>query len=350
MIISPQFSTFYTMTAQELYQRLKTVQPGSVLCNYSMEACENMIPMIQEILELKKQQNAVIFAHSYVSPEIIYSVADFDGDSFKLSQDATKINADRIIFAAVRFMGETAKILNPHKQVLIPGPLTGCSLADSITVNQIEELHRIYPNHTFVCYINTTAEIKAQCDVCVTSSNVIDIFSHIENDKIVFVPDHLMGQNVKAELEKKGIHKEIVLFDGCCYVHEQYDPEMIRFFREQNPGLKVISHPECHPGVALLSDFVGSTGQMVQYIRKSPPHTPFLLLTECGLNARMQSEMPDHTFIGSCSMCKYMKSNSLSNILETLRHPEKALSIEIEESVQIKAKKCIDAMFHYASL
>lgn len=338
------------MTAQELYQRLKMVQPGSVLCNYSMDACENMIPVINEILELKKQQNAVIFAHSYVSPEIILSVADFDGDSFKLSQDATKIDADRIVFAAVRFMGETAKILNPSKEVLIPGTLTGCSLADSISVKQIEELHRLYPDHTFVCYINTTAEIKAQCDVCVTSSNVVNIVSHIENDKIVFVPDRLMGQNIQTELAKKGIKKEIVLFDGCCYVHEQYDSEMIRFFKEQNPGLKVISHPECHPGVALLSDFVGSTGQMVQYMKTTPKDTPFLLLTECGLNARMQMELPGHTFIGSCSMCKYMKSNSLTNILETLRHPQKALSIEIEESIRLKAKKCIDAMFHYASL
>lgn len=338
------------MTAQDLFLRLKAIQPGSVLCNYSLEACENMIPLINEINELKKQQNAVIFAHSYVSPEIIMSVADFDGDSFKLSQDATKIDADRIVFAAVRFMGETAKILNPTKEVLIPGPLTGCSLADSISVDQILELRQRHPDHTFVCYINTTAEIKAHCDVCVTSSNVVSIISHIENDKIVFVPDLLMGQNVQAELIKKGIHKEMILFDGCCYVHEQYDPEMIRFFREQNPGLQVISHPECHPGVALLSDFVGSTSQMMEHMRRAPKKSTFLVLTECGLNARMHAELPDHFFIGSCSMCKYMKSNSLANILETLRHPEKATAIEIEENTRLKAKKCIDAMFHYANL
>lgn len=338
------------MTTQELYDRLKVIQPGSVLCNYSYETCERMIPVINEIQELKKQHNAVILAHSYVAPEIIMSVADYEGDSFKLSQEATKVNADMIVFAAVRFMGETAKILNPSKEVLIPGTLTGCSLADSITGDEVRALRQKYPDYTFVCYINTTADVKSECDVCVTSSNVMHIVSRLDNDKIVFLPDRLMGQNLQAELIKNGIQKKIILHRGTCYVHEQYDPEMIRFFREQNSGLRVVSHPECHPGVALLSDFVGSTGQMIKYIKEAPAHTPFLLLTECGLSARLQTELPNKTFIGSCSMCRYMKSNSLNNILNTLRHPEKAMKIEMEESLREKAKKCIDAMFHYAAL
>lgn len=338
------------MTAQELFDRLSGIQPGTVLCSYTLEYCEKLIPIINEINELKKERNAVILAHSYVAPEIVLSVADYDGDSFKLSQDATKVNADMIVFAAVRFMGETAKILNPNKTVLIPGPLSGCSLADSITGAEVRELRKQYPDHAFVCYINTTADVKAECDVCVTSSNVFKIISNLPNDKIVFVPDHLMGQNLQEALEKKGIHKEIVLHSGCCYVHEKYDPDLIRFFRDQNPGLRVVSHPECHPGVALLSDYVGSTGQMVKYIREQPEQTPFLLLTECGLNARMQYEFPDKTFIGSCSMCKYMKSNSLENILESLRHPEKASTVELSPETMDKARNCIEAMFHYASL
>jgi quinolinate synthase len=341
---------FKNMTAQELFDRLKVIQPGSVLCNYSFETCERMIPVINEIQELKKERNAVILAHSYVAPEIIMSVADFEGDSFKLSQKATQVQAETIVFAAVRFMGETAKILNPGKTVLIPGSLTGCSLADSITGDDVRTLHQKYPDHTFVCYINTTADVKAECDVCVTSSNVMSIVSHLENDKIVFLPDRLMGLNLQAELLNRGIKKQIVTFNGTCYVHEQYDPEMIRFFREQNPGLRVVSHPECHPGVALLSDFVGSTGQMVKYIKDAPAHTPFLLLTECGLSASLQTELPNKSFIGSCSMCRYMKSNSLNNILNTLRYPEKALKVELEESLREKAKKCIDAMFYYAAL
>ncbi len=338
------------MNAKELYDRLKTIQPGAVLCSYSLEKCEKMVKTVNEIQRLKKERNAVILAHTYVAPEIVMTVADFDGDSFKLSQDATKVQADMIIFAAVRFMGETAKILNPGKKVLIPGPLSGCSLADSITGDEVRALRKKYPGHTFVCYINTTADVKAECDVCVTSSNVFKIVSNLPNDKIVFVPDRLMGENLQAELNRRGIKKEIVLHTGCCYVHETYDPDLIRFFREQNPELRVVSHPECHPGVALLSDYVGSTGQMIKYIKDAPAHTPFLLLTECGLSARLQSELPDKTFIGSCSMCRYMKSNSLENILEALRHPEKAAQVELSEDIRIKAKRSIDAMFHYAAL
>ena len=210
------------MTAEELYKRLSSIQPGAVLCTYSMEKCEQMLPLINEINELKKERDAVILAHSYVAPEIILGVADYDGDSFKLSQDATKVSAKTIVFSAVRFMGETAKILNPTKDVLIPGPLTGCSLADSITGAEVKALREKYPDHTFVCYINTTADVKANCDVCVTSSNVMKIVSSLENDKIVFVPDGLMGQNLIDEMQKRGIKKEIVLhsFDMfrpiCC--------------------------------------------------------------------------------------------------------------------------------------
>ncbi len=338
------------MTAQELFNRLKSIQPGAVLCNYTMEYCEKLIPIINEINELKKERNAVILAHSYVAPEIVLGVADYDGDSFKLSQDATKVQADMIIFAAVRFMGETAKILNPTKEVIIPGPLSGCSLADSITGEDVKKLRAKYPGYTVACYINTTADVKAECDVCVTSSNVYKIIANLPNDKIIFVPDRLMGANLQEALEKNGIHKEIVLFSGCCYVHEKYDPELISFFRSQNPGLRVVSHPECHPGVALLSDYVGSTGQMVNYIKDQPEGTPFLLLTECGLNARMHYEFPNKQFIGSCSMCKYMKSNSLENILESLRHPEKASKVELSADVAARAKHCIDEMFRYAAM
>jgi quinolinate synthase len=247
-------------------------------------------------------------------------------------------------------MGETAKILSPEKDVLIPGKLTGCSLADSITGKDVMALREKYPDHAFICYINTTADVKAACDVCVTSGNVMKIVEAFPNDKICFVPDKLMGQNIITEMENRGVKKDIVLYTGSCYVHETYDAELIQFFRSQNPGLKVVSHPECNPSAAFYSDFVGSTGQMVKYIDGLPPKSKVLLLTECGLNARMHYEHPDMEFIGSCSMCKYMKSNSLENILETLRHPEQANRVELDEDIRVKAKKCIDAMFHYANL
>jgi quinolinate synthase len=174
------------------------------------------------------------------------------------------------------------------------------------------------------------------------------IVETIPSDKIFFVPDALMGQNIIDEMKRRGVKKDIKLYNGCCYVHENYDPDLIQFFRSQNPNLKVISHPECNPSVAMLSDYVGSTGQMVSYINQQPKDSCILLLTECGLNARMHYEHPDMNFIGSCCMCKYMKSNSLENILEALRHPEKAEHISLDEGVRVKAKKCIDAMFKYA--
>ncbi len=337
------------MQARELYNKLRSVQNGTVLCRYSMENCEKLTLLINEINELKKEKNAAILAHSYVAPEITFGVADYSGDSYQLSKNAMETSAQTIIFAAVEFMGETAKILNPNKRVLIPGANPGCSLASSITGEQVKKLRQQYKGHTFVCYINTTADVKAACDVCVTSSNVVEITSKIPNNKIVFLPDKLMGENLKNELEKIGVKKEFVLHTGTCYVHEQYDPDLVKYFRIQNKGLQIVSHPECHPGVAMLSDFVGSTGQMLDYIRKLPEENPILLLTECGLNARLQSELPHRRFIGSCSLCKYMKSNSLENILQTLKEPDKAKEIKLDTNILTAAKRCIENMFRYAT-
>ncbi|MCL2284709.1 MAG: quinolinate synthase NadA [Fibromonadales bacterium] len=335
------------MQPQELYSKLRSVRNGTVLCQYSMENCEKLTVLINEINELKKEKDAVILAHSYVAPEITFGVADYSGDSYQLSKNAMETPAQTIIFAAVEFMGETAKILNPGKRVLVPGANLGCSLAESITGQQVKKLREQYKEHSFACYINTTAEVKAQCDVCVTSSNVVKIISKIPNDKIVFLPDKLMGENLKTELEKAGVKKELVLHTGTCYVHEQYDPDLVKYFRMQNEGLRIVSHPECHPDVAKQSDFVGSTSQMLDYVSKLPEEAPILLLTECGLSARLQAEFPNRQFIGSCSLCKYMKSNSLENILQTLKEPLKAKEIKLDPLVLNAAKLCIENMFKY---
>jgi quinolinate synthase len=313
-----------------------------------MEKCEKLAVLINEINELKRERDAAILAHSYVAPEITFGVADYSGDSYQLSKNAMETHANTIIFAAVEFMGETAKILNPNKRVFIPGSETGCSLAGSITGEQAVELRNKYRDYTFVCYINTTADVKAACDVCVTSSNVVKIVSSIPSDKIVFLPDRLMGENLKNELAQRDVKKELVLHTGTCYVHEQYDPDLVKYFRMQNEGLRIVSHPECRPEVAALSDFVGSTGQMLEYIRKSPEEAPILLLTECGLNARLQTELPHRQFIGSCSLCKYMKSNSLENILQTLKAPQNAKEIKLDADVLANAKRCIENMFVYS--
>ncbi len=340
-------SSFQKLTAQELYDRLNHVGMGAVTCNYDMTTCVEMVEKINEINARKIEQNAIVLAHSYVSPEIVYGVADFKGDSYQLSKNATEVNCDTILFSAVRFMGETAKILNPAKEVLIPGTDSGCSLADSINASQVRDLRKKYPDYTFMCYINTTAEVKAECDVCVTSSNVYNIVEKYPSERIVFLPDQLMGQNVQDEMKRRGVEKEIILYEGTCYVHEDYDAEMIELLRQKNPGIDVVSHPECSPGIAMHSDYVGSTDQMLKYIAASNKDE-FLLLTECGLSARLQVEFPQKRFVGTCNMCKYMKSNTLDNILRVLVNPREEDRVLIDPQIIAESKKCIEEMFIWA--
>ncbi len=334
------------MTADILFNKLKTVKLNSGACVYTFEKCEAMLPLINAINAIKAEKNAVILAHSYVTPEIVYGVADFTGDSYGLSKDAMSTKAQTIVFAAVKFMGETAKILNPEKEVLIPGKLSGCSLADAVTGTQVKALKAQYPDYAFVCYINTTADVKAECDVCVTSSNVYAIVEKIPNDKIFFLPDKLMGQNLQEEMQRRGVRKDIKLYHGVCYVHEQYDPEMIQFMRVKFPKVKVVSHPECSPSIIRASDYVGSTNQMMDYVAKSKDEQ-FLMLTECGLTSRLEVEMPYKQFVGSCTMCKYMKSNTLENILRVLVKPDAEDKVSLDPQIMQKARHCIDEMFRY---
>ena len=191
------------VTAEQLYEKLKNIQVGNPICQFTREYCELLLPTIRRIEDLKREKNAIILVHNYVAPQILYSVADYTGDSYGLSKKAKESNADVIVFSAVRFMAETAKILNPGKTVLDPNPNGGCSLADGITAQDVIRLRKEFPGYTFVCYINTTAEVKAQCDVCVTSSNVYAIIEKIPNDKIYFLPDKLMGENVINHLKEK---------------------------------------------------------------------------------------------------------------------------------------------------
>lgn len=333
-------------TPEQLYQKIGHIPIASTSCYFSKEKCEELVPIINEINSLKKKLNAVILVHSYVSPEIIATVADFVGDSYGLSLDALHTDADIIVFCAVKFMAETAQILNPKKRVLIPTSLNGCTLADSITGADVRELRTAYPNSTFVCYINTTADVKAQCDVCVTSSNVYDIIEQISNPHIYFLPDRLMGENIIEEMKKRGVNKNIQLWDGTCYAHAEYEPEMVDFIRLQYPHAAVACHPECKPSVLAKSDFVGSTGQLIQFVKQSSCDE-FFLLTECGLADRLRLELPQKKFIGTCTLCKYMKANTLPLILQTLKNPTKEHMIDIPKDLQEKAFQCIDMMFQY---
>ena len=340
--------TKHHLTADELYQTLKDVKVGTTVCQYSLKKCVELVPLINEINDLKETKNAVILVHSYVSPEIIYGVGDFVGDSYKLSKEAMKTKAKLIVFAAVRFMGETAQILNPDKKVLIPGALDGCTLADSINADQVKQLRKQFPDYTFVCYINTTAEVKAECDVCVTSANVYMVVEKISNKKIYFLPDKFMGENLKNEMANRKAGKDIQFFNGVCYVHEEYNIDQIEKVRLEYPDAKIVSHPECNAEVVAHSDFVGSTEQMLDYMRKTP-NKEFLMLTECGLSSRLQVEFPDKKLVGSCTMCRYMKSNTLEDILRVLKNPQPRDYVVINEKTRLKALKCVEAMFQYAA-
>jgi quinolinate synthase len=337
----------HQMTAKELYEKLKNIKLGTQVCQYSLKKCEELVPMINEILRLKIEKNAVILAHSYTAPEIVYGVADFIGDSYKLSRDAMNTPAKTIVFAAVRFMGETAKILNPDKEVLVPATDPGCTLADAIVAADVKRLRQMFPDHAFVCYVNTTAEVKAECDVCVTSANVYTIVEKYPSDKIYFLPDKFMGMNLKNEMARRGVKKDIQFWNGTCYVHEEYTQEQIFKVRTEYPDVKIVSHPECNAAVIANSDFVGGTEQMLDYMRKSKAKR-FLMLTECGLSSRLQSEFPDKDLVGSCTLCKYMRSNELSGVLQALRDPLPAQRIVIEEAVRVRALKSLEAMFKYA--
>jgi len=332
-----------TTEADRLFRALLSVdcEPGR---QWNYEACRRIAPLTLEINRLKREQDAVILTHSYVEPEIIYGVGDFKGDSYFLSLQARESRAKKIVFAGVVFMAETAKILSPHATVVVPDRGSGCSLADSIDGEGVRRLKALYPDAAVVCYINSTAEVKAESDVCVTSGNVYDIMARLPEHRILFVPDRLMADNVRAELKRRGVDKQIVSSDGTCIVHDQFDPAFIGEARARFPGLKVVAHPECTAEVAAAADFVGSTGAMMKYVKNTPaPY--FLMLTECGLVGRLQVEDPEKRFIGGCRLCPYMKLNSLEKVRDALAAPRPDQIVTLDENLRLRAARCIERMF-----
>ena len=315
---------------------------------WNLEACREIAPLTLEINRLKREKDAVILAHSYVEPEIVYGVADYRGDSYFLSTKAREVKASTIVFAGVRFMAETAKILSPHATVLIPDREAGCSLAASMTGDSLRTLKALYPDATVVCYVNSTAEVKAESDVCVTSTNALHIVSNLPAKRILFVPDRLMGANLRTSLAERGISKEIITSDGTCLVHDQFTPADIAEARARYPDLKVVAHPECTPDVAAIADFVGSTGEMMKFVKTSKaPY--YLMLTECGLVGRLQVEAPEKAFIGGCRLCPYMKLNSLEKLRDALAgEPRPDQVITIDEDVRVRAARCLERMFELA--
>jgi quinolinate synthase len=311
---------------------------------FTLEFCRELAPLTLEINKLKMEQEAIILAHSYVVPEIVYAIADLKSDSYALALEAAKTSAKKIIFAGVVFMAETAKILKPECDVYIPDPLSGCTLADSLNGKELRRLKQKHPEAAVVCYINSTAEVKAESDVCVTSSNVMEIVAKLEQNEILFVPDRLMAENLQHNLREQGINKKIFSSQGTCDVHEHFSVNAIRKEKNTWMDLKVLSHPECTPEIVAESDFVGSTEKMMKFVKNSEAQN-FLLLTECGLVNRLEVEAPQKNFVGGCRICPYMKLNSLEKILQVLKSPSPNQVVEVPEDIRIKAKKSLDRMF-----
>lgn len=311
---------------------------------WNLDTCREIAPLTLEINRLKKEKDAVILTHSYVEPEIVYGVGDFKGDSYYLSLMAKQARAKMIVFAGVVFMAETAKILSPDATVVVPDRGSGCSLADSIDGDGVRKLKALYPDAAVVCYINSTADVKAECDVCVTSGNVYDIVAQLPERRILFVPDRLMAQNLRSELQRRGVDKEIISSDGTCMVHDEFTVAQIDAARAQFPGLKVVAHPECTAEVAAAADFVGSTGAMMKYV-KTTPAPYFLMLTECGLVGRLEVESPEKHFIGGCRLCPYMKLNSLEKVRDALAAPRPDQIVTLDEGLRRRAARCIERMF-----
>jgi len=320
---------------ERLYEKLKHV-------GWTRQDCEIYAPLTEEINQLKKEQDAIILAHSYQSPDIVYGVADFIGDSYGLSQIAAQHPASKIIFCSVHFMGETAKILSPEKEVLVPAK-AGCSLADSITAEDVRKLKEEHPGVPVACYVNTSAAVKAECDVCVTSSNVVEIIEKLPGEKVIFVPDKYMADYLRRKTDK-----EIIDWNGVCIVHEEFTSDSIKAVREQYPGVEILVHPECSSSVIDEADLVGSTSTMIQYIEDSNSDQ-YMIVSECGLTDRVKAEMPEKKVVGACALCPYMKSIMLKDVLTALKEPRPDQRITIDPDMLTKAKKSLDEMFRLTS-
>ena len=293
-------------------------------------------PYIKKINQLKKEKNAVILAHNYQTPEIYHGVADIAADSLALALEAAKTKADVIVLCGVHFMAETAKLMNPDKKVLIPDMDAGCSLASSINGEDVRMLKEKYPGVPVVSYVNTSAEVKAESDVCCTSANAVKVVESLGVDKVIFLPDHYLANYVQKNTKVK-----IISWQGTCIVHEKFTGNEIKEIRKQNPGIKIIAHPECPPDVITASDFAGSTSSMVNYVKEKQPKK-VLLVTECSMSDNIQIENPNVDFIKPCNLCPFMKKITLKKIFECLKNESN--EIIIGHNIAARARKSVTRM------
>lgn len=298
-------------------------------------------PYVALINELKVRRNAIILAHNYQTPEIYHGVADYTGDSLGLAQKASETDADIIVLCGVHFMAETAKIINPEKTVLIPDLGAGCSLAASITGEDVRLLKQRYPGVPVVTYVNTSADVKAESDVCCTSANAVRIVEALGVERVIFLPDNYLGKYVADQTDV-----EVILWEGTCEVHERFTGAELRGYREATPDIQIIAHPECPPDVLEEADFVGSTSGMIGYVDRERP-SRVVMITECSMSDNVAVEFPDVDFVRPCNLCPHMKTITLPKILASLE--ELKFEVEVDPAVREGALRSVARMLEYSA-
>ncbi len=301
-----EFTTEVRIATDPIYQKISKVMPE---IEWSIHA-----PYIHRINQLKKEKNAIILAHNYQTPEIYHGIADVAADSLALAIEASKTQADIIVMAGVHFMAETSKLMSPRKKVLLPDMTAGCSLSSSITGKDVRLLKEKYPGVPVVSYVNTSADVKAETDICCTSANAVKIVESLGVKKVIFLPDEYLAKYVASQTEV-----EIIAWKGVCMVHDQFTEKEIHDIRAKNPGIKIIAHPECPPDVIKASDFAGSTGGMIKYVEENQPKK-VMMVTECSMSDNIQVENPNVEFIRPCNLCPHMKKITLPKILACLEN------------------------------
>jgi len=323
-----EFTEEVRKATDPIYQKISKVLPE---IEWSVHA-----PYIHEINRLKKEKNAVILAHNYQTPEIYHGVADFAADSLALAVEASKTSSNIIVMAGVHFMAETAKLMSPHKKVLLPDMLAGCSLSSSITGKDVRLLKEKYPGVPVVSYVNTSADVKAETDICCTSANAVKIVESLGTKRVIFLPDEYLAKYVASKTSV-----EIVSWKGTCMVHEQFTAKEINEIKELNPGIVVIAHPECPPDVIDAADFAGSTSGMSDYVKKNQPKK-VMMVTECSMSDNVQVENPNVQFIRPCNLCPHMKKITLPKILDCLEKENN--EIIIPNNLMHRARLSVERM------
>ena len=313
-----------------LYERVKTV--------ISPVEWPFMAPYVKAINELKQARGAVILAHNYQTPEIFHCVADIGGDSLQLAIEATKVKSDIIVQCGVHFMAETSKILNPNKTVLIPDSRAGCSLASSITGADVRLLRQRFPGVPVVAYVNTSADVKAEVDICCTSSNAVQVVESLHAPTVIFLPDQYLAKYVASQTDVK-----IIAWKGACEVHERFTGDELRAYREADPSVQIIAHPECPPDVLAEADFTGSTAHMINWVRNKHPKR-VVMITECSMADNVQAELPDVEMVRPCNLCPHMKRITLPKILDSLVYLRE--EVTIDPVIAGKARRSVERMIN----